>query len=133
MIKKIRHRDTYPIRHQVMWPNESLSYIMIDGDQEADHYGYFIDDKLVSVVSVFIVGEKVQFRKFATLEAYQGQGIGSKLLAEIFLRYNSYESIWCNARTEKASFYEKFGMKQTHDTFIKGGKSYVIMKKVNRV
>ncbi len=52
MIKPISYLETYPIRHEVMWPDKELSYIHVEGDKEADHFGYFKDNILVSVISV---------------------------------------------------------------------------------
>ena len=129
MIKTITYKDTYDIRHQVMWPDRPLEYIKLDNDPIGKHYGYFIEDKLVSVISLFIKGSSAQFRKFATLEAYQGQGYGSKLLSYVLESMTSLDYIWCNARLEKSMFYESFGMTKTDETFEKGGISYIIMKK----
>lgn len=126
MIKKIHYKDTYDIRHQVMWPDKPLDYIKLDQDPSGDHYGYFIEGLLVSVISVFKTEEGYQFRKFATLVNYQGQGIGRKLLNHIM---TGYDNLWCNARIEKTGFYESFGMHQTDKTFRRGKKEYVIMKK----
>jgi hypothetical protein len=38
--------------------------------------------------------------------------------------------IYCNARKEKASFYEKFGLCKTENTFIKSGKDYIVMERL---
>lgn len=127
MIKKINYEMTYDIRHQVMWPDKPLAYIKVDGDASADHYGYFVEGELVAVISVFKTGESFQFRKFATLKDFQHRGIGSMLLKHILSLYDG--DIWCNARVEKTAFYEKFGLLKTTDTFTKGGKEYIIMKK----
>ena len=40
------------------------------------------------------------------------------------------QSIWCNARSDKTTFYKKFGMLETDKTFNKGGIDYVIMEKL---
>ncbi len=126
MVKSIDYKMTYDIRHQVMWPNRELDYIKLDCDPEGDHYGFYVENTLVSVISVFKTPQGYQFRKFATLQAYQGQGIGSKLLKYVIDRYSD---IWCNARIEKTDFYKKFGLMETESTFIRGGKEYVIMKR----
>lgn len=125
MIKKISFKETYPIRHEVMWPDKDLDYIKVDGDETADHYGYYDGKDLVAVISVFNTDSGYQFRKFATLENYQRRGIGSQLLSYVLDHYQG--SIWCNARLEKTAYYKKFGMVQTDRTFIRGNKEYVIM------
>jgi len=129
MIQKITCQETYDIRHKVMWPDKPLEYIKLKDDPKGIHYGYFIEDKLVSVISVFITDNTAQFRKFATLEAYQGKGYGSKLLTHVLDSITSLDYIWCNARLEKTGFYEAFGMFKTDETFEKGGIDYIIMKK----
>ncbi|MCH4885958.1 GNAT family N-acetyltransferase [Acidaminobacter sp. JC074] len=125
MVKAISYQDTYEIRHKVMWPDRDLDYIKLDCDPEGDHYGYFLDDHLVSVISVFKTSHGYQFRKFATLHDYQGKGIGSELLKYV---KDKYQNLWCNARIEKTDFYKRFGLRETDETFTKGGKEYVIMR-----
>ena len=70
----------------------------------------FDKDMLVSIVSCFIVGDEMQFRKLATLEDYQGKGIATVLLHYILklAKDKGLGKVWCNARTNKKSFYEKF-------------------------
>ena len=56
----------------------------IEEDEFGLHFGVFIDEKLISIVSCFISDDEMQFRKLATLPEYQGQGIASELLKHIF-------------------------------------------------
>lgn len=131
MIKKIDYTDTYSIRHQVMWPKEPLSYIMLEDDLVGDHFGYFVEDEMVSVISLFSIDSKVQFRKFATLFEHQGKGYGSALLKHVLCEYEGTDTklIWCNARLEKTHYYERFGLEKTDETFERKNKKYVIMAK----
>lgn len=131
-IKEISANETYEIRHKVMWPDESLDFVILENDEKGFHYGLIENTELVSVISVFIVDNSLQFRKFATLVSKQGNGYGSILLEFIittFCSENSIERIWCNARVDKASFYEKFGFIKTENIFCKCGIDYVIMEK----
>ncbi|MBX2840542.1 MAG: GNAT family N-acetyltransferase [Flammeovirgaceae bacterium] len=116
-----------------MWPDQELDYVKLPKDEEAIHFGLFMENKLTSVVSLFIEenGKNAQFRKFATLKEYQGKGLGSILLNFMLEKTKGKDisTIWCNARTNKTGFYEKFGFETTPTTFKKGGISYVIMKK----
>lgn len=82
-IKTITTEDVLDIRHKVMWPNMPKDYVKIVDDHVAKHLGVFVNNKLVSIVSLFIKNEEVQFRKFATLEEHQGKGYGSRLLNHI--------------------------------------------------
>jgi predicted GNAT family N-acyltransferase len=113
-----------------MWPNKPLSYVQLVNDSDGLHYGLFSNNQLVSVVSLFIDGNKAQFRKFATLQKEQGNGFGTKLLQFMFDQIDKSKvlKVWCNARIEKTTFYRRFGMLETNETFQKGGKDYVIME-----
>ncbi|MBO9584017.1 MAG: GNAT family N-acetyltransferase [Flavobacterium sp.] len=129
-IKKINASDTWQIRHEVMWPDQPFEFVQLEEDASGFHFGVFEDNKLVSIVSCFIEGKEMQFRKLATLEEYQGKGIASELLKYIFkfAKEKGLEKVWCNARTSKKAFYEKFGMKNTFKTFVKKGQEFTIME-----
>lgn len=130
-IKKIPYKDTLAIRHKVMWPNKPLEYVQLPNDANGSHFGLFIKGNLVAVISLFIKNDTVQFRKFATLQRFQGKGFGSILLAHIIdiTEKENYQKIWCNARLNKTDFYNKFGFKETNICFTKGGIDYVIMER----
>src|SRR6185437_11788131 len=100
-------------------------------DDLGTHYGLFNGDILISVISLFINNEECQFRKFATHQEEQGKGFGSTLLDYVIkeIQNNGVKKIWCNARKNKVNFYKKFGFQETNSSFIKGGKSYVIMER----
>ncbi|MEM1217061.1 MAG: GNAT family N-acetyltransferase [Bacteroidota bacterium] len=67
----------------------------------------------------------------ATLEAEQGKGYGTALLANLLDQLSALpiQRIWCNARVEKTAFYERFGLQKTTQTFTKKRQQYVIMEK----
>ncbi len=131
-IIEITSEETLNIRHTVMWPNKSIDYVRVPNDDKGRHFGLFINDKMISVISLFIMGKEAQFRKFATLTNYQGKGFGSLLLKEIIsiVESNNIDKIWCNARIDKSNYYTKFGMTLTNNKFEKGGIKYVIMEKI---
>lgn len=79
-IKLIHKEEVWKLRHEVMWPEREPDYIKLADDDQGKHYGLYVGDRLVSVLSLFVNGTEGQFRKFATLELEQGQGYGSKLL-----------------------------------------------------
>ncbi len=130
MIRSIAAADTYPLRHQVLWPTKPLDFVKVPEDEKGLHFGYFIDNQIVSVISLFVDDHRVaRFRKFATHPDFQRQGLGSALLESVFERAIELQAtrIWCDARLDAKLFYERFGMKQDGDTFFKGDIPYVKM------
>ena len=83
-IKEVSVDQILPIRQQVMWHDKSIDFVRVPEDENGIHFGLFVEENLISVVSVFIHGQEAQFRKFATLEQFQGKGYGSRLLEYIF-------------------------------------------------
>ncbi|QCR22681.1 GNAT family N-acetyltransferase [Pontibacter sp. SGAir0037] len=134
LIQKIKPENTWPIRQQVMWPDKPLGFVQLKEDDQGTHYGLFQNSTLTSVISCFEKESEMQFRKFATLTEAQGQGCGSYLLKHILgiARKKGIGRIWCNARKDKSSYYEKFGLVKTKDVFLKEGVEFIIMELVNR-
>jgi len=130
-ILEITPGETLDIRHKVMWPDRPLDYVRLPNDDKGKHFGLFIEGKMISVISLFITDKEAQFRKFATLNDYQGKGFGTMLLKEIIdiAQQEKLHKIWCNARIDKSSYYVKFGLTLTDQKFMKGGIEYVIMEK----
>ena len=113
-----------------MWPDQPLEFVQLEEDNSGLHFGVFTEEKLVSIVSCFISDDEMQFRKLATLQEFQGRGIASELLEYIFelAEKEDLKRIWCNARFNKISFYEKLGMKDTFQTFSKADQEFTIME-----
>lgn len=132
-IRTINKEQAWKIRHEVMWPERDIDYVKLEDDDKGVHYGLFDEERLVSVVSLFVDGEEAQFRKFATVQDMQGKGCGSRLLRHVLEAAGQagVKRIFCNARVEKAEFYRKFGLRETGQTFNKGGKEYIVMEKRN--
>lgn len=130
-IKEVALREALHVRQKVMWPDKDLDFVKVPKDENALHLGLYVNQKVISVVSLFIQGQEAQFRKFATLVEYQGMGYGSHLLSFAFhhLGTQGVQRIWCNARMAKKEFYQKFGLTETEKTFIKEGIPYLIMEK----
>jgi predicted GNAT family N-acyltransferase len=130
-IKEIDAQETFDLRHQVMWPNKPYEFVILDNDDKGVHFGLWDNSNKKSVVSLFIKDNVAQFRKFATRISEQGNGYGTILLNHVmtYAHNQNINKIWCNARVDKTSFYEKFGMLQTPKGFVKEGIQYVIMEK----
>ena len=125
-IQPIAHEQTYPLRHSVLWPDKPLDYVKVDNDPDGYHFGAFLDDQLVAVISLFVDGQTARFRKFAADPDYQHQGIGTKLLTYVIeeSRRLGATSLWCDARLDSADFYRRFDMKAVSEVFYKGPISY---------
>ncbi|WP_240472480.1 GNAT family N-acetyltransferase [Tenacibaculum ovolyticum] len=131
-IKQITATETLEIRHKVMWPNKPLAYVELANDKNGKHFGLFVNEEITSIVSLFTENNEAQFRKFATLIEYQGFGYGTILLNKVInlIEEEKIARLWCNARVEKAKFYERFGLKLTDKKFNKDGIDYVIMERI---
>lgn len=137
-IQPVAAEDTWPIRHEVMWPDHPFEFVKVERDTtDGLHYGLFLREegkeaRLVSIVSLFVDGDAAQFRKLATLNEEQGKGYGSQLLhylIEEVCKPKGIKRFWCNARKEKSTYYERFGLGLTDQTYVKGGIDFVVMER----
>ncbi|MGY4383895.1 putative GNAT family N-acyltransferase [Pedobacter sp. UYP24] len=129
-IEQIRYELTWHLRHKVMYPNLPFESIKLKNDSEGIHFGLYANDKLTAVVSIFNDGKIYQFRKLATLTEEQGKGFGSLLLKYVisFVKHDSGEKLWCNARVSASKFYSKFGFLQLGSYFVENDIDFVIME-----
>ncbi|USD42611.1 GNAT family N-acetyltransferase [Vibrio sp. SCSIO 43135] len=131
-IKRISILDTLAIRQQVLWPDKSLEEVRVPGDDKAMHIGAFISDSLVCVASLFISDNSaIRLRKFATIEAHQGKGIGTEVLNYALDLAVSKRAthFWFDARESALPFYLRFGFKSKGKRFYKGSIPYFRMEK----
>lgn len=130
-IKNAPIDDVLLIRQQVMYPANDLDFVKLEEDDRGYHFGVYEKGKLISVISLFIDGNEMQFRKFATIEEMQGNGYGTELLKYVFYfaKEHQIKKVWCNARTSALGMYEKFGMEQGKEKWIKYGLEFVKMEK----
>ena len=119
-IKQFTAINTYPVRHLVLRAGKPIESCHFDGDelQSTHHFGYFIEDRLLGVISLFEVRhptfdaqKSFQIRGMAVLTTHQKKGIGEALVleAEAFCKKQETDIIWFNARTAAVGFYEKMG------------------------
>ncbi|UWX56264.1 GNAT family N-acetyltransferase [Maribacter litopenaei] len=123
VIESISAQATWPLRHQVMWPNLPLDFVKLENDVEGYHYGIFCNENIVSCISLFVQDGSAQFRKLATKQEFQRKGYASELIIHVvnICRQMKLKKIWCNSRMDKTDFYENFGLAKTNECFIKGG------------
>ncbi|PHR69357.1 MAG: GNAT family N-acetyltransferase [Lutibacter sp.] len=119
-IKFISTEETYKIRREILRRNISLTEKNEDDfDKTTFHLGAFIDDKLVSVATFmqndhkYFEGFQYRLRGMATLNEFQGKGLGKELIlkAEEVLKVKEVDVLWCNARVVALGFYKKMGFK----------------------
>jgi GNAT superfamily N-acetyltransferase len=112
-----------------MWPDKDIAYVKLKDDQLGSHFGLFVNDDLISVISIFESGGSIQFRKFATLSNLQGRGYGTILLQFVIeeTKRRGAKILWCNARKSKMNFYKRFGLEGKDKAVTKDGIEYVIM------
>lgn len=130
-IRIINADDILEVRQIVLYPDKTPASLKLPEDDKGLHFGMFVDNTLISVISLFIEGSSAQFRKFATLPDYQGKGYGSVLLKHV-IKLSSDKGcthIWCNARTSAIDFYLRFGFRITDKTYSKDGVDFIIMEK----
>ena len=130
-IVQLSKEEVLPIRHLVLWPEKSPEFCKVEGDEDALHFGLLQNDNLVCVASIYMNKNSARLRKFATLVPYQGKGLGSFLLNNIFdsLKEQEVTHFWCDARVESAGFYAKLGLKTKGEQFYKSELPYIIMEK----
>jgi len=106
------------LRHAILRQGLPRELAHFEGDDEPTtrHVVAEIDGRIVGCATILRRpwnGQPAyQLRGMAVEEGLQGQGIGSKLLAEAerFVRDENFtRQLWCNARTPAANFYRKHG------------------------
>ena len=128
LVKEIKPKDCYFIRHQVLWQHKSLDDCGIDIDDQAGafHLGAYKGDKLICVASFFKqsqakFSEKNQYRlrAMATLSTAQNTGAARTLLNTAFqiLKEKGQGLLWCDARIKATGFYEKLGFEKLGDRY----------------
>lgn len=129
-IRPISAGETLPVRSATLRPEEPLAAVMVPGDAEGLHLGGFLAGELVSVASLFRVGDEARFRKFATLPSHQGRGIGQHMLARMIedARQSGAREFWCNARVAALSIYQRAGMLPDGAPFEQDGRLYQRMQ-----
>ena len=115
-IIEVESNQVLPIRHQVLWPDKPLEFCKVEGDVDARHFAIELEQKLISVASIYFSQymneniKKARLRKFATLPDYQNKGFGSQLIKHILnvLERENVSTLWLDARQSAISFYKQF-------------------------
>jgi ribosomal protein S18 acetylase RimI-like enzyme len=144
-IKKIDYTATFSVRHPVLRAGRPIESCFFDGDEleTTFHFGLFVVDKLVGVISVFknktttfSVAKQFQIRGMAVLKEHQSFGYGKLLLqkAEEEIIKQKGGLIWFNARENAVGFYQNSGYQIVGNSFeIAGiGTHYIMYKKIGQ-
>jgi GNAT superfamily N-acetyltransferase len=120
MIRFINVEELLPVRNAILregrLTNDECRF-PTDNIQGAFHLGYFEGDELACVASFApqsygdFTDIGYQLRGMATVEKYQGKGLGSRLInfAIVYLQGQKASYIWCNARKKAVPFYHNMG------------------------
>lgn len=129
-VRRINTVDTFTLRRDVLYPDQSLDAVKVEGDEDSMHFGLFEQSTLVGVISLVLERASARFRKLAISPACQGKGYGSILLSHVedFCRRERIPSLWCDARESAFGFYEKRGYVYDSAPFKKGNNTFRKMK-----
>lgn len=121
-----------PVRHAVLWPHKPQIFCQLKEDQQGEHFGVELEGQVVCVASVFTNSREVRLRKFATLENFQGRGIGSTVLQYLIGHYQEkgFQYFWFDARETAIAFYQQFGFAKQGSRFYKSDIAYFKMAKI---
>ena len=130
-IREVPLEDIWSIRQSVMYPDETVEFVKLEDDETGIHLGLYVEEQLVSVISLFEKPDEIQFRKFATVTARQGRGYGTHLLQYVmdWAAARKKRTIWCNARMSATGIYKKFGMQETGSSWKKYDIDFIKMTK----
>ena len=131
IISEAPYEDVLVLRRQVMYPDKDIEFVKLPDDDRGLHIGVYENNDLVSVMSIFLHGRDVQFRKLATRREMQGKGYATALMEWLISYANDLklDRLWCNARSEATDFYKKFGYSETDEFFSKNGYDYIVMER----
>lgn len=131
IITEVPYNDVLNMRRQVMYPGRDTEFVKLADDDRGLHIGVYENEELVSVMSIFLHGRDVQFRKLATRTDMQMKGFASALMQWLtdYANDMKFDRLWCNARTGATGFYKKFGYEETEERFSRDGYEYVVMER----
>lgn len=130
-IVEIKWQDIIAVRHQVLWPDKAPEFCRVEGDEQALHFAVLENQEIICVASLYVNENSARLRKFATLDAFQGKGIGSTMIDHLInnLKKQGIHYLWFDARESALGFYQRFGFETTGELFYKSDVAYYKMYK----
>ena len=128
MIKFLPTKEVLPLRSKILRNGKiTPENCTIDNDdvETSFHLGFLLDDEIVCVASFHqekkdgFVGVGYRLRGMATNTNFQGKGYGNRLVnfAIVYLRGQTANYLWCNAREIAYKFYLGLGFEFISDSF----------------
>ncbi len=128
MISRVSASEVYPIRQQVLRPDQPPESAIFPGDEldSTYHMGIFEEGSLIGIVSLYPEGpegyemnDAWRVRGMAVLPEHHGRGFGSKLLQACMAYASAHggKALWCNARVMARPFYELRGLSIDGEAF----------------
>lgn len=128
------HRQAQELREQVL--RRPLDRMLTPEerarDPEGRHFVAAADGQVVACTILFPQGDgAVRLRQMAVAPAFQGRGVGARLLAfaEERARASGVRSIRLHARSTAIGFYERAGYTEEGAPFDEDGVPHVLMAK----
>ena len=133
MIKEISGEATRPLRQKILRPTLTFEELNYDGDEDPKsvHFGYFEDDNIRAIATLYNsktpalnqTKNMYRLRGMAVDEGLQGKGIGKKIIEKCvaYVRDQSGDLIWCDARVSAQNFYSKLGFEIFGEEYIVPG------------
>jgi predicted GNAT family N-acyltransferase len=127
MVKFIPFELTLGLRSKVLRNNLPLKDCIFPTDQieGAFHLAYYLEEEIATVASFFPKNYNnraelgYQLRGMASDPQFSGKGYGKSLVqfAIEYIKNTNAQYIWCNARSNAVSFYEKLGFEKVSNEF----------------
>ena len=143
-IQNITSTEAIAVRHPVLRNGKPIESCHFEGDDlpSTVHFGLFLDEKLIGVVSVFQNNSsnfnyenQFQIRGMAVLPEFQKKGYGELLVkySEEYVLNKEGSIIWFNARENAVNFYKKIGYEIIGSPFTISdiGVHYIMKKKLH--
>ena len=130
-VEQIQPALTWKLRREILYPQQKKHEMDFDTDLDDTHFGAFLGDYLVAVVSVANNNNNFQLREFAIDPGAQSADPAGALIENItdYAKKREGTHLWTDASVEQIPFYAKYGFMQTGRYYSRHGVSYEIVEK----
>jgi predicted GNAT family N-acyltransferase len=130
-VEEIQPALTWKLRQKILYPQQKQYEMEFDSDLDDTHFGAFLGDDLVAVVSVANNGHDFQLREFAIEPEAQSSDPAGALIENIteYAKKREGTHLWTDSSVEQVPFYAKYGFVQTGRYYSRHGVNYEIVEK----